>query len=161
MPDIYLDDLKQGQVFALGQYKVTHDEITDFARQWDPQPFHIDDNAAKGTIFGQVIASGWHTACIFMRLFANGLLNRAAASGSPGLDELRWQKPVFPDDTLEASAEILEVKPSRSKPDRGAVRIRCSVSNQDDDEVLSMTAIVLFHRRPSAYPIESADDDRA
>ena len=150
MPDIYLDDLKEGQVFALGQSKVTRDEIIDFARQWDPQPFHIDDQAAKGSIFGQVIASGWHTACIFMRLFATRLLNRAAASGSPGLDELRWHKPVFPDDTLAASAEILEVKPSRSKPDRGAVRIRCSLRNQDDDEVLSMNAIVLFHRRPGA-----------
>jgi acyl dehydratase len=147
MPEIYLDDLRPGQTFALGQRKVTRAEIVEFATAWDPQPFHLDEAAAQASIYGQLIASGWHTACIFMRLFADGLLNRSAALGSPGLDELRWLKPVYAGDSLDARVEILEVRPSRSRPDRGAARIRCVVSNQRGDEVLTMIATVMFLRR--------------
>ncbi len=150
MPEIYLDDLQPGQTFALGGRSVDRDEIVAFAGAWDPQPFHLDEQAAKASIYGQLIASGWHTACIFMRLFAEGLLNRAAAIGSPGLDELRWLKPVCPGDDLEAGVEILEVRPSRSRPDRGAARIRCAVTNQRGQEVLTMIATVMFRRRPGA-----------
>jgi acyl dehydratase len=150
MPEIYLDDLQPGQTFALGRRSVTREAIVDFAAAWDPQPFHVDAAAAGASIYGQLIASGWHTVCIFMRLFADGLLNRAAAIGSPGIDELRWLKPVRADDSLEAGVEILEVRPSRSRPDRGATRIRCIVRNQHGDEVLSMIAIVMFLRRPTA-----------
>ena len=149
MPEIYLDDLQPGQTFALGRRSVTRDEILAFAKAWDPQPFHLDEEAAKASIYGQLIASGWHTACIFMRLFADGLLNRAAAIGSPGLDELRWLKPVCAGDSLEAEVEILEVRPSRSRPDRGAARIRCIVRSQQG-EVLTMIATVMFLRRPRA-----------
>jgi acyl dehydratase len=148
MPEIHLDDLQPGQTFALGRRDVTREEIIAFARSWDPQPFHLDEEAAKASIFGQLIASGWHTCCIFMRLFADGLLNRAAAAGSPGIDELRWLKPVRAGDSLEAAVEILEVRPSRSRPDRGAARIRCIVRNQQGDEVLTMIATVMFLRRP-------------
>jgi acyl dehydratase len=148
MPEIYLDDLQAGQTFALGSRSVTREEIVDFAKAWDPQPFHLDEKAAGASIYGQLIASGWHTACIFMRLFADGLLHRAAAIGSPGLDELRWLKPVFAGDRLEAAVEILEVRPSRSRPDRGAARIRCVVRKQEGDEVLTMIATVMFLRRP-------------
>jgi acyl dehydratase len=147
MPEFYLDDLRPGQTFALGQRRVTREEIVDFATAWDPQPFHLDEAAAQASIYGQLIASGWHTACVFMRLFADGLLNRAAAIGSPGLDELRWLKPVYGGDSLDARVEILEVRPSRSRPDRGAARIRCVVSNQRGDEVLTMIATVMFLRR--------------
>jgi acyl dehydratase len=147
MPEIYLDDLRPGQTFALGRRSVPREEIVGFARAWDPQPFHLDEEAAKASIYGQLIASGWHTACIFMRLFADGLLNRTAAIGSPGLDELRWLKPVYAGDSLDARVEILEVRPSRSRPDRGAARIRCVVSNQRGDEVLTMIATVMFLRR--------------
>jgi acyl dehydratase len=149
MPDIYLDDLQPGQTFALGHRSITREEIVDFARAWDPQPFHLDEDAARASIYGQLIASGWHTVCIFMRLFADGLLNRTAAIGSPGIDELRWLKPVCAGDRLEAAVEILEVRPSRSRPDRGATRIRCVVRNQQD-EVLTMIATVMFLRRPQA-----------
>jgi acyl dehydratase len=90
VPEIYLDDLEAGQSFALGSRTVNRDEIVAFASAWDPQPFHLDEEAAKAGIYGQLIASGWHTVCIFMRLFADGLLNRSAAIGSPGIDELRW-----------------------------------------------------------------------
>jgi acyl dehydratase len=147
MPEIYLDDLRPGQTFALGRRSVPREEIVEFASAWDPQPFHVDEAAAQASIYGQLIASGWHTACIFMRLFADGLLNRTAAIGSPGLDELRWLKPVYAGDSLDARVEILEVRPSRSRPDRGAARIRCVVSNQRGDEVLTMIATVMFLRR--------------
>jgi acyl dehydratase len=147
MPEIYLDDLRPGQTFALGRRSVPREEIVEFARAWDPQPFHLDEAAAQASIYGQLIASGWHTACVFMRLFADGLLSRTAAIGSPGLDELRWLKPVYAGDGLDARVEILEVRPSRSRPDRGAARIRCVVSNQRGDEVLTMIATVMFLRR--------------
>jgi acyl dehydratase len=150
MPEIYLDDLQPGQSFALGRRTVTRDEIVAFARAWDPQPFHLDEAAAAASIYGQLIASGWHTVCVFMRMFADGLLNRAAALGSPGIDELRWRKPVHAGDGLEAAVEILEVRPSRSRPDRGAARIRSVVRNQHGDEVLTMVATVMFLRRPQA-----------
>ena len=149
MPEIYLDDLQPGQTFALGRRSITREEILDFAKAWDPQPFHLDEAAAKASIYGQLIASGWHTVCIFMRLFADSLLNRTAAIGSPGIDELRWRKPVCAGDSLEAAVEILEVRPSRSRPDRGAARIRCIVRNQQG-EVLTMIATVMFLRRPQA-----------
>ena len=150
MSKIYLDDLEPGQTFALGHRSVTREEIIDFAKAWDPQPFHLDEAAAKASIYGQLIASGWHTACIFMRMFADGLLHRTAAIGSPGIDELRWRKPVCAGDRLEAGVEILEVRPSRSRPDRGAARIRCAVRNQHADDVLTMVATVMFLRRPQA-----------
>src|SRR5919106_2126565 len=149
MPEIHLDDLQPGQTFALGSRSVTRGEIIDFASAWDPQPFHLDEAAAKASIYGQLIASGWHTACIFMRMFADGLLHRTAAIGSPGIDELRWLQPVCAGDRLEAAVEILEVRPSRSRPDRGAARIRCVVRNQQG-EVLTMIATVMFLRRPQA-----------
>ena len=149
MPELYLDDLRPGQTFALGRRSVTREAIVEFAEAWDPQPFHLDEAAAKASIYGRLIASGWHTVCIFMRMFADGLLNRTAAVGSPGIDELRWRKPVFAGDSLEAGVEILEVRPSRSRPDRGAARIRCIVRNQQG-EVLTMIATVMFLRRPQA-----------
>ena len=149
MPEIHLDDLEPGQVHHLGRRTLTRDEIVAFARDWDPQPFHLDEQAAAGSIYGGLIASGWHTVCVFMRLFADGLLNRSAAMGSPGVDELRWLRPVRPGDTLEARIEVLEVRPSRSKPDRGIVRLRSAMSNQHGEEVLSFIANVMFRRRPA------------
>jgi acyl dehydratase len=150
MPELYLDDLRPGQTFALGRRNIAREEIVDFAKAWDPQPFHLDDEAAGASIYGRLIASGWHTVCIFMRLFADGLLHRTAAIGAPGIDELRWLKPVCPGDTLDAGAEILEVRPSRSRPDRGIARIRCVVRNQQGDEVLTMISLSMFLRRPPA-----------
>jgi acyl dehydratase len=148
MPEMHLDDLQAGQTYALGSRKVSREEILAFASAWDPQPFHLDDGAAKAGIYGQLIASGWHTVCIFMRLFADGMLNRAAAVGSPGVDELRWLKPVYAGDQLDARIEVLDVRTFRSRPDRGGAQIRCIVSNQDGEEVLTMTATVMFLRRP-------------
>jgi acyl dehydratase len=134
MPQIHLDDFTPGQVHHLGERTLSRDEIVAFARDWDPQPFHLDEQAAAASIYGGLIASGWHTVCAFMRLFADGLLNRAAAMGSPGIDELRWLQPVRPGDRLDARLEVLEVRPSRSKPDRGIVRLRCVMANQHEEE---------------------------
>jgi acyl dehydratase len=149
MSMIHLDDFAPGQVYPLGRRTLSRDEIVAFAREWDPQPFHLDEQAAAGSIYGGVIASGWHTVCVFMRLFADGLLNRSAAMGSPGVDEVRWLRPVRPGDILEARLEVLEVRPSRSKPDRGIVRLRAVMSNQQQ-EVLSFIANVMFRRRAAA-----------
>lgn len=156
MTMIHLDDLAPGQVYPLGQRTLTRDEIVAFARDWDPQPFHLDEQAAAASIYGGLIASGWHTVCVFMRLFADGLLNRSAAMGSPGVDEVRWLRPVRPGDTLDARLEVLEVRPSRSRADRGAIRARCVVVNQDKDEVLTMHAVVLFRRRQGQTPVAGA-----
>ena len=160
MPEIYLDDLESGQVHHLGRRMLSRDEIVEFARAWDPQPFHLDEQAAAASIYGGLIASGWHTVCVFMRLFADGLLHRAAAMGSPGVDELRWLKPVRPGDTLEARLEILECRPSRSKPDRGIVRARSVVVNLAGEEVLSFVATLLFQRRPEAVRAGPRDQGR-
>jgi acyl dehydratase len=149
MTTIHLDDLAPGQVYPLGRRTLSRDEIVAFARDWDPQPFHLDEEAGAASLYGGLIASGWHTVCVFMRLFADGLLSRAAALGSPGVDEVRWLRPVRPGDTLEGRIEILEVKPSRSRPDRGSVRARCVMTNQDGDEVLTMQPVLLFRRRRS------------
>jgi acyl dehydratase len=148
-PELFLDDLVAGQVHELGQRTVSREEIIAFARDWDPQPFHLDEDAARETIYGGLIASGWHTVCIFMRLFADGLLRGAAAMGAHGVDELRWLRPVRPGDELHGRVEVLEVLPSRSKPDRGIARLRSVVTNQTGDEVLSFVAAVIFQRRPN------------
>lgn len=146
MSKLFLDDLKIGQVYHLGHQTLSEEEIIAFAKCYDPQPFHIDPEAASESIFGGVIASGWQTACIFTRLFVDGLLNQSAAMGSPGLDELRWIKPVRPGETLGASVEVLDVRQSRSKPDRGLAKLRCIVADARNEEVMTFIANVLFQK---------------
>ncbi len=144
----YFEDFKVGDSFDLGSRSVTKDEILDFARQFDPQPFHIDEVLAKDSIYGGLIASGWHTASMTMRLLADGILVDAAGMGSPGLDELRWLKPVRPDDTLSARMEVLSARASESKPDRGVVNSLIQVTNQKGETVLTWKAIGMYRRRP-------------
>ena len=146
---LYLDDFEPGQTVELGSRSVTKDEIIAFAEQFDPQPFHIDESAAAETIYGGLIASGWHTVCLFMRLLVDGLLSDAASMGSPGVDEVRWLKPVRPGDVLTARGVIHEVIPSRSKPDRGVLRTTYEMYNQDGEQVLSMKGVGMFARRES------------
>lgn len=151
MPELYWEDFEPGQVIEIeGSTTLTKDEIMEFARQWDPQPFHIDEAAAEKSIYGGVIASGWHTGVVTMRLLVDGLLGKAASLGSPGLDETRWLKPVRPGDTLRARAVVRETRPSRSKPDRGTVKITWETYNQDGEKVMTMTGIQMFARRPPA-----------
>ena len=147
MSKLFLDDLEAGQIYRLGSQSLSEEDIIAFAERYDPQPFHIDPEAAAETIYGGVIASGWQTVCIFMRLFVDGLLSRSAAMGSPGLDELRWLRPVRPGDVLDARVEVLESRPSRSKPDRGLTKLRCVVADESGDEVLTFIANVLFQKR--------------
>ncbi|MGI9417973.1 MAG: MaoC family dehydratase [Geminicoccaceae bacterium] len=147
MSKLFIDDLEAGQIYPLGSQSVSEDEIIAFGERYDPQPFHVDPDAAAETIYGGVIASGWQTVCLFMRLFVDNLLSRSAAMGSPGLDELRWLRPVRPGDRLDARVEVLETRASRSKPDRGLAKLRCVVANQSGDEVLTFVANVLFQKR--------------
>ena len=143
----HLDDFAPGQRFDLGQCTVTRAEIMDFARAFDPQPFHIDEEAAAESIYGGLIASGWHTVSLFMRLFVDGVLRDSASLGSPGVDDVRWLRPVRPGDTLSAWMSVDEVVPSRSKPDRGIVRASYGMTNQHGATVLTMRGVGLFRRR--------------
>src|SRR5215813_8947801 len=130
MSELYLDDFFPGQRLALGQKTITAEEIVDFARDYDPQAFHLDEAAAAATPFGGLVASGWQVGAIAMRLLVDNLLRRAASLGSPGLDKVQWLQPVRPGDTLTMSGEVLKVTPSRSKPDRGIAVSRYELHNQ-------------------------------
>ena len=147
MPELTFDDFEAGQVFELGSHEVTEEEILAFARQWDPQPFHVDPAAAEKSSFGGLIASGWHTGALWMRLYVDSLLGGAAGMGSPGIEELRWLAPVRPGDTLTGRLAVLETTPSQRRPDRGTVRIRGEMLNQDGVTVMSMVSRGHFGRR--------------
>ena len=151
MPELYWEDFEPGQVIEIeGTTTLTKDEIMEFAREWDPQPFHIDEAAAEKSIYGGVIASGWHTGAATMRLLVDGLLGKTASLGSPGLDEMRWLKPVRPGDTLRARAVVHETRPSRSKPDRGTVKVTWETYKPAGEKVMTMTGIQMIARRPRA-----------
>ncbi len=148
MPDLHFEDFEPGQVYELGTRLVTESEIVAFAREWDPQPFHIDPEAAKESAFGGLIASGWQTGAMWMRMYVDTMLG-SAARGSPGIEELRWLAPVRPDDTLSGRLTVLEATPSATRPDRGTIRIRGEMVNQDGVTVMSMTSRGHFGRRPA------------
>jgi acyl dehydratase len=143
----YFEDFSVGEVLELGSQPVTREEILAFAHQFDPQPFHVDEDAAARSHFGGIIASGWHTASVCHRLLVEGLLRHSASMGSPGLDELRWKKPVRPGDTLTLRLHVLEARPSVTKQDRGAVKFRLEASNQQGEVVMTEVATALFGRR--------------
>ncbi|MBE24496.1 MAG: dehydratase [Rhodospirillaceae bacterium] len=147
MVEIYFEDFQVGQVYELGSYTVSEEQILTFAREFDPQPFHVDSVLAAESIYGGIIASGLHTASIFMRLLYDGLLCRSASMGSPGQDELRWLRPVRPGDTLTARGTVEELIPSKSKPDRGLVRKSYEVLNQHGEKVMTMRGLGMFGRR--------------
>jgi acyl dehydratase len=146
----YFEDLEVGQKASFGAYHVTREEVLEFARKYDPQPFHLSDEAAARTHFGRLAASGWHTCAMTMAMLVENLgRDEQAGLGSPGIDELRWLRPVFPGDTLRVETEIVEVTPSRSKPDLGSFRSNVTVFNQEDAPVMRYTSIVLIRRRPA------------
>lgn len=144
----YFEDFPVGDVFELGSATITRESIIAFASQYDPQPFHVDEERARESVFGGLIASGWQTAAVFMRLFVDNLLSDAASMGSPGLDEIRWLKPVRPGDTLRARFTVLDAKPSTRKPDRGTVQSFCEMVNQRDEVVMSLKGLHILGRRP-------------
>jgi acyl dehydratase len=143
----YLEDFHPGAVEEFGGRTVTRDEIVAFAAAFDPQPFHLNDEAGARSIYGGLIASGWHTAALSSRMFVDHLLADSTSLGGPGLDELRWLKPVRPGDTLSLRWTVLETTRSKSKPDRGVVRSRIEVLNQAGDTVLTYILIVMFRAR--------------
>jgi acyl dehydratase len=147
---VYWEDLQPGQVLDLGCITPTREEIIAFATQFDPQPFHLDDEAAKASVFGGLCASGWHTCAMAMRLMVTNFLQTAASLGSPGLENVKWMKPVFPGDTLRLQHHILESRPMRSRPDVGLVRTHWEMFNQNGDQVLHMEGWGMFRRRHPA-----------
>jgi acyl dehydratase len=144
---MFFEDFEPGAVFDLGSRTLSKEEMIAFAREFDPQPFHVEEDAAADSPFGGLIASGWHTATIFMRLYVDSLLSRAASMGSPGIDELRWLKPVRPGDTLHARLSILDATPSERHSGRGTVQLRAEMRNQHGEEVMTFTGRGLFARR--------------
>jgi acyl dehydratase len=146
----YFEDIEIGRVTDFGTYEVTREEVLDFARKYDPQPFHLSDEAAAKTHFGRLAASGWHTCAMTMATIVRTLSTgrQQAGLGSPGVDELRWLKPVYPGDTLHVRGKIIDKTPSRSKPEIGTFRTQTTVTNQDDVPVMRFTSIVLIRRRP-------------
>ena len=145
----YLDDLRVGQRFTSGSHALDAEQITRFASEYDPQPFHLDDEAAKQTLFGGLAASGWHTAAVTMRLLLDG--GAPIAGGIIGLGgELAWPSPTRPGDVLQVHSEVVAVTPSRSKPDRGIVTMRSETRNQRGEVVQLFTAKLVVPRRPSA-----------
>ncbi|MCY7398238.1 MAG: MaoC family dehydratase [Sphingomonas bacterium] len=146
---IYFEDLVVGEETLFGHYDVTREEVLEFARKYDPQPFHLSDEAAAKTHFGRLAASGWHTGAMSMAVMVAAMGNAPQASlGSPGIDELRWLKPVYPGDRLTVRGTILDKTPSRSKPGLGSMRTQTTVTNQDGVDVMRYTSIVLIKRRP-------------
>ncbi|WP_260484339.1 MaoC family dehydratase [Sphingomicrobium flavum] len=147
---IWFEDLKVGNSTRFGARTVTREEVIDFATQFDPQPFHLDDEAAAKTPFGKLAASGWHTGAMVMRMMVDYWTERQFMGvGSPGLDELRWLKPVFPGDTLSVESRLVDKKESRSRPERGTVWIDVTVRNQHDEPVMTYRSIVMVMKRPA------------
>jgi acyl dehydratase len=141
------EDLVPGKRVTFPPRSLSREDIIRFAREWDPQPFHLDEEAARRTHFGGLVASGWQTACLAMRIGVDGLFQGSTSLGSPGLDELKWLRPVRPDDPLTLTVEVLEARPSRSKPDRGSVKLSYVMVNGAGEAVYSMVAWVMFGRR--------------
>jgi acyl dehydratase len=144
----YFEDFYPGQEIDLGTRTVSEEEIIAFATQFDPQPFHVDRAAAEASIYGGVIASGWHTCSMMMRMVVDGLMHVASSMGSPGLDSVRWLLPVRAGDTLHVRYLTREVKASNSKPDRGVVWSKWIATNQRGEEVCTIEGMGMFGRRP-------------
>jgi acyl dehydratase len=146
----YLEDFAAGQVFTTGRYRVDKEQILAFAKQFDPQPFHTNEEAARKSPFQGLAASGWHTAAMTMRLMVDGEFKPAGGILGVGFEELSWPRPVRPGDELHAKSEVLEVRPSKSRPDRGMIKARTTTFNQNDEPVMVFTGNLLVSRRPSS-----------
>lgn len=146
----YYEDLEVGSKASFGRYEVTREEVVEFAEKYDPQPFHLSDEEAAKTFFGRLSASGWHTAAMTMRMTVEHFrTNRQAGLGSPGIDELKWLRPVYPGDTLRCESELLEKRLSASRPGMGITRGRTTVFNQHDQPVMTFVANGLIRTRPT------------
>ncbi len=148
----YWEDFEVGKVREFGRCEVTREAVLEFAERYDPQPFHLDDDAAAASLFGRLAASGWHTCAMAMRMMCEGYLLESAALGSPGVERLTWPAPVFPGDVLSMRNTVLEARPLTSRPQVGLVRSRSEVLNQDGQVVLSMEGVGFFRRRDIGAP---------
>jgi len=146
---LYFEDFEVGSRRELGSYLVTEEELLAFARQYDPQPFHIDKEAAAKSIYGGLISSGWMTCSIMMRLLVLSTTGKSASMGSPGVDEIRWIKPVYAGDTLTVVLNVLDTRPSQSKPDRGIVHTQWEATNQRGELVCTVKGMGMYGRRPA------------
>ncbi|HVI04925.1 MAG TPA: MaoC family dehydratase [Sphingomicrobium sp.] len=145
---IYFEDLMVGAETEFGSYDVTREEVLEFARKYDPQPFHLSDEEAAKTHFKRLAASGWHTAAMTMAVIARYVVDHQQAGlGSPGIDDLRWRRPVYPGDRLNVRGHILEKTASRSRPEMGSFKTQTIVTNQNDEVVMTFVSIVLIRRR--------------
>lgn len=149
-PRYFWEDFPVGQRIQHGGMPVSHEAVLEFARQFDPQPFHLDEEAARAGLFGGLCASGWHTCAMAMRMMCDAYLLESASLGSPGIDQLRWLKPVFPGDMLSLHMEVLEARPMASKPHVGLVKSRWEIHNQHGEPVLTMEGWGMFRRRHGA-----------
>ncbi len=149
----YFEDFAAGQEVAMGSRIVTEEEIIRFASAYDPQPFHLDEEAARQSIFGGVVASGWHTCSMIMRLVVDGMLNNSSSMGSPGVDQVRWILPVRGGDTLSVVVAVIDTVASTSKPDRGVVHTVWKASNQHGQLVATVTGMGMFRRRPQVVHV--------
>lgn len=151
----YYEDIEVGAKQSFGRYEVTREEVIDFASKYDPQPFHLDDEAAAKTHFGRLSASGWHTCAMTMAMLVENMKSQTQAGlGSPGVDQLKWLRPVYPGDTLRCETEVIEKRRSKSRRDMGLFKSRIRVFNQDDTPVLEMTSNGLISVRDPEAPIE-------
>jgi len=156
----YWEDFAAGSVLRLSDYEMTREEIVDFGRRWDPQVFHVDEEAAAASSFGSLVASGWHTVCALMRLYVDEVLLDSASMGSPGLEDIRWLAPVRPGDVLQATVEVVETRPSATRADRGTVIMRWE-AKVAGTVVFRMTGRGLFGRRPLTAAAASGSVDAA
>jgi acyl dehydratase len=156
-PKYYWEDLEVGSTRELGSVSPTREQILDFARQFDPQPFHLDEAAAEASVFGRLCASGWHTCAMAMRLMVDNFLSQSASLGSPGLESLKWTKPVYPGDTLSLRHRVVDRRPMASRPHVGLVRTVWEMHNQRGEQVLHMEGWCMFRRRTAAATTEAED----
>ena len=150
MPRFYFEDFSVGQILPLGQVTLDSAAIIEFVTRYDPQSFHIDEKAAQSSPFGGLIASGWHTCAVIMRLMCDAYLLESASIGSPGVEDIRWKKPVRAGDTLTVQVEILETRPSRSKPGQGSILTKVTAVNQHGEMAMTMESWCMLAARSAA-----------
>jgi acyl dehydratase len=152
-PMLFWEDFVERSVAEYGPRLVTREEIVAFAAEFDPQPMHLDEFAARDTMLGGLAASGWHTCALLMRIIVDGFIGRAASMGSPGVDEVRWLKPVRPGDHLTVRATVLATRASHRRPDRGTVNFRFEVLNASGDVLMTLVSVLMIRRRPAPAPL--------
>ena len=152
MAERYLDDFAVGQTFGSGRMRIDEDRIKSFAAEFDPQPFHLDPEAARKSLFGGLAASGWHTAALTMRLLVESEIKPVGGIVGAGFDEFRWPRPVRPGDELRVESEVLEVRPSKSRPEQGIIKVRTTTLNQNGEAVQIFVGNLVVPRRPASQP---------